>query len=95
MNHILDKDENVNVIVLEARERNGGRINTVYLNQADGRKAACNIGANFVHGCDSDGDNFVFNKYTGSKIAGLVDAEYGVERWLDENGTACTYVTFS
>eukprot|EP00729_Bicosta_minor_P000738 gene738-7466_t len=85
MNHILDKDEHVNVIVLEARERNGGRINTVYLNQADGRKAACNIGANFVHGCDSDGGNFVFNKYTGSKIAGLVDAEYGVERWLDEN----------
>ena len=29
-----------------------------------------------------------FQRYTDNKIDGLVDAEYGVERWLDDKGKA-------
>ena len=83
MDTILNANEDINVVVLEARERNGGRIKTVFLNEG---KSACNIGANFVHGCDVDKGNLVFNKYTESGIDGLVDAEYGVEAWLDLKG---------
>jgi hypothetical protein len=44
--------------------------------------AACNIGANFIHGCDQDGGNSVFNafRHTGLE-SDLVSPEYGIEIW--------------
>jgi hypothetical protein len=54
MEALLAKDPTLNVIVLEARTRAGGRILTEYLPplKKGGKPVPCNIGANFVHGCD-------------------------------------------
>ena len=47
-----------------------------------------NIGANFIHGCDVDRDNQVFNQFEDSAAlkCNLIDPEYGVEVYIDKNG---------
>ena len=72
-----------NVVVLEARNRTGGRIQSARVAAGGG---AANIGANFVHGCDPDGENLMFNMFKDASLPGLTDPQAGVEMWLDDDG---------
>eukprot|EP00040_Diaphanoeca_grandis_P026492 m.148475 g.148475 ORF g.148475 m.148475 type:complete len:735 (-) comp30599_c1_seq1:15-2219(-) len=71
------------VVVVEAQNRCGGRINSTKFTHHD---QPLNLGANFLHGCDPDGGNAVYNYFQEHDLPGLVDVCMGNEMYINEHG---------
>eukprot|EP00048_Salpingoeca_helianthica_P006267 m.96528 g.96528 ORF g.96528 m.96528 type:complete len:568 (+) comp13946_c0_seq5:410-2113(+) len=76
-------DANLSVLILEGRDRIGGRI--LSHSFVAGNPARVNLGANFVHGCDPDGGNVVLNIAQDAGIA-LLPSGHERDHWMFETG---------
>eukprot|EP00047_Mylnosiga_fluctuans_P020368 m.91575 g.91575 ORF g.91575 m.91575 type:complete len:1033 (+) comp8493_c0_seq4:3093-6191(+) len=74
-------------VILEARNRTGGRVFSHAFVPGDHRRV--NLGANFVHGCDPDAGNILFN-FAEDQQLHMVPAGHENDRWIFANGEVAT-----